>query len=65
MRNSADAVIVGGGIRDSKTAREKVENGASVVITGNFFEDDSNWHLVKEFADAIHVKETTLVVNND
>ncbi len=54
-------VIVGGGIRDSKTAREKVENGASVVITGNFFEDDDNWHLVKEFADAIHVKETVVV----
>lgn len=54
-------VIVGGGIRDSKTAREKVENGASIVITGNFFEDDNNWHLVKEFADAIHVKETVEV----
>ncbi len=54
-------IIVGGGIRDSKTAREKVENGASVVITGNFFEDDDNWHLVKEFADAIHVKETVVV----
>jgi len=50
-------VIVGGGIRDSKTAREKVGNGASVVITGNFFEDDNNWHLVKEFADAIHIKQ--------
>jgi len=54
-------VIVGGGIRDSKTAREKVGNGASVVITGNFFEDDNNWHLVKEFAEAIHVK-TEIVV---
>lgn len=54
-------VIVGGGIRDSKTAREKVENGASVVITGNFFEDDDNWHLVKEFADAIHVKDAVVV----
>lgn len=54
-------VIVGGGIRDSKTAREKVESGASVVITGNFFEDNSNWHLVKEFADAIHVKDSIVV----
>jgi len=49
-------VIVGGGIRDSKTAREKVENGASVIITGNFFENEENWHLVKEFADEIHIK---------
>jgi len=54
-------VIVGGGIKDSKTAREKVENGASVVITGNFFEDENNWHLVKEFADAIHIKEAVVV----
>jgi putative glycerol-1-phosphate prenyltransferase len=50
-------IIVGGGIRDSQTAREKVESGASVIITGNFFEDESQWHLVKEFADAIHTKE--------
>ena len=50
-------IIVGGGIRDSKTAREKVENGASIIITGNFFEDENNWHLVKEFAQAVHVKE--------
>ena len=41
-----------------KSISEKV---ASVVITGNFFEDDDNWHLVKEFADAIHVKETIVV----
>ena len=50
-------VIVGGGIRDSKTAREKVENGASIIITGNYFEDETKWHLVKEFASAVHVKE--------
>jgi len=49
-------VIVGGGIRDSKTAREKVENGASIVITGNFFENESNWNIIKEFATAIHTK---------
>jgi putative glycerol-1-phosphate prenyltransferase len=54
-------VIVGGGIRDSKTAREKVENGASVIITGNFFENEANWHLVKEFADEIHIKLPRIV----
>jgi heptaprenylglyceryl phosphate synthase len=54
-------VIVGGGIRDSKTAREKVENGASVIITGNFFENEENWHLVKEFADEIHIKLPRIV----
>ncbi len=50
-------VIVGGGIRDSKTAREKVENGAKIIITGNFFEDESKWNLIKEFAEAIHIKD--------
>lgn len=54
-------IIVGGGIRDSETAREKVKNGASIVVTGNFFEDDTNWHLVKEFANAIHSKSSVEV----
>lgn len=54
-------VIVGGGIRDSKTAREKVENGASVIITGNFFENEENWHLIKEFADEIHINLPRIV----
>ncbi|NOX64704.1 MAG: geranylgeranylglyceryl/heptaprenylglyceryl phosphate synthase [Chlorobi bacterium] len=49
-------VIVGGGIRDSRTAREKVENGAKIIITGNYFEDKNKWNLIKEFADAVHFK---------
>jgi putative glycerol-1-phosphate prenyltransferase len=56
--NISIPIIVGGGIKDSATAREKVKSGASIVITGNFFEDEANWHLIKEFADAVHVKET-------
>ncbi|PIP76475.1 MAG: geranylgeranylglyceryl/heptaprenylglyceryl phosphate synthase, partial [Ignavibacteria bacterium CG22_combo_CG10-13_8_21_14_all_37_15] len=47
-------VIVGGGIRTPQEAFEKIENGAKVVVTGNFFEDKKNWDLLKEFADAIH-----------
>lgn len=50
-------VIVGGGIRDSKTAHEKVMSGANIIITGNLFEDESKWHLVQEFSDAIHIKQ--------
>lgn len=50
-------VIVGGGIKDSLTAREKVKNGAKIIITGNFFEDESKWNLVKEFAEAIHINK--------
>ncbi|MBO8131480.1 MAG: geranylgeranylglyceryl/heptaprenylglyceryl phosphate synthase [Candidatus Marinimicrobia bacterium] len=49
-------VIVGGGIRDPETAKEKVESGASFVVTGNVLNDNSNLSLIKEFADAIHVK---------
>ena len=49
-------VIVGGGIRDAKTALEKVNNGASVIVTGNHFEDESNWGKIKDFADAVHTK---------
>lgn len=49
-------VIVGGGIRNPKTAREKVENGASIIVTGNFFEDENNWDLIRDFASAVHYK---------
>ena len=49
-------VIVGGGIRDPKSAREKVENGASIIVTGNYFENENNWSLIKEFASAVHYK---------
>jgi phosphoglycerol geranylgeranyltransferase len=50
-------VIVGGGIKDPQTARDKVVNGAGIIVTGNFFEDENNWYLIKEFAKAIHIKE--------
>jgi phosphoglycerol geranylgeranyltransferase len=49
-------IIVGGGIRSPKTAKEKINNGASVIVTGNFFEDDNNWDLIKDFASAVHYK---------
>ena len=54
-------VIVGGGIRNPRTAREKVENGASIIVTGNFFENENNWDLIKEFASAVHIKQSILV----
>jgi len=49
-------IIVGGGIRTPQTARRKVDNGASIIVTGNFFEDDNNWDMIKDFASAIHHK---------
>ena len=49
-------IIVGGGIRNPQTARRKVDNGASIIVTGNFFENENNWDLIKNFASAIHYK---------
>ena len=54
-------VIVGGGIRNPKTAREKVENGASIIVTGNFFENENNWDMIRDFASAVHIKQTMFV----
>ena len=54
-------LIVCGGIRNPQTAREKVENGASVIVTGNYFEDENNWDLIKDFASAVHIKQGLLV----
>ena len=47
-------VVVGGGINTPGTAREKVQNGAKIIVTGNFFEDEAKWDLIKDFADAVH-----------
>ncbi len=54
-------VIVGGGICDPQTAKEKVQSGAKIIVTGNFFEDEKNWHLIKDFADAVHIKSAVTV----
>ncbi|RKY67346.1 MAG: geranylgeranylglyceryl/heptaprenylglyceryl phosphate synthase [Candidatus Latescibacterota bacterium] len=49
-------VIVGGGIRDPKVARRKVEAGASFVVTGNVLEDGRlTPERVRAFADAVHL----------
>lgn len=47
-------LIVGGGIKTPNEAREKVLAGANIIITGNFFENEKNWHLIEEFSSAIH-----------
>ena len=51
-------IIVGGGIRSPMVAREKVDAGANIIVTGNFFEDENNWDIVKDFANAVHFKDT-------
>lgn len=49
-------VIVGGGIKNPRVAKEKINNGASIIVTGNFFENEKNWSLIKDFASAVHNK---------
>jgi putative glycerol-1-phosphate prenyltransferase len=49
-------IIVGGGIKTPIAARDKVENGANIIVTGNFFENENNWEFIRNFADAVHVK---------
>ena len=46
-------IIVGGGIRTPESAYEKVQAGASFIVTGSVIEDNDT-NLINEFADAIH-----------
>ncbi len=48
-------IIVGGGIKTPEKARDAVEAGASIIVTGNILEQDDN--CVQEFADAIHIQK--------
>lgn len=54
-------VIVGGGIKTPHIAHNKVKNGAKIIVTGNFFENESNWELIKDFAQAVHIKSPVTV----
>lgn len=49
-------VIVGGGLRDPETIKEKVAAGAKIIVTGNYFEDKDNWDKIPAFAKAVHSK---------
>jgi len=45
-------LIVGGGIRDATTAKEKIESGADVIVTGTIIEKDIS--KLKNIIKAIH-----------
>ena len=47
-------VMVGGGIKNPSTASEKVESGASFVVTGTFNEENISISKLNDFANAIH-----------
>ena len=55
-------VAVGGGIRNPETANELASAGASFVVTGNFFEENGNSNMLREFARAVHFKESKGVI---
>ena len=57
-KNVEIPVIVGGGIRTPEEARSKVKAGASIIVTGNIFENENNWKLIPLFASAIHQNES-------
>ena len=53
-RNVDIPVIVGGGIRDVKTAKEKVAAGADIIVTGTTLEKERNLEkLLREIIKAI------------
>ena len=47
-------IIVGGGITSPKMAHQKVNAGASFIVTGNVLEKDLQQGRIAEFAQAIH-----------
>lgn len=47
-------LIVGGGIRSPEMAAQKVDAGASFIVTGNILEENCTYDFMKQFADAIH-----------
>ena len=47
-------LIVGGGITTPDQAIQKVNAGASYIVTGTVVENENNYSLLKQFADAIH-----------
>jgi len=46
-------IIVGGGIRDGKTAAEKIKAGADIIVTGNVIESKTGRRRLKEIVSAI------------
>jgi heptaprenylglyceryl phosphate synthase len=44
---------VGGGIRDARTARQKLASGADIIVTGNLLRTKGGLDTMKEIAAAI------------
>jgi len=46
-------IVVGGGIRDAKTAREKVDAGADAVVNGTLIDKDERLSSLKDIIIAV------------
>jgi heptaprenylglyceryl phosphate synthase len=44
---------VGGGIRDARTAVEKIKAGADIIVTGNLLQSKDGLAVMKEIAVAV------------
>ena len=56
--NVSIPIIVGGGLRLPKSARNRVEAGASFIVVGNHFENPATWDEMRDFGKAVHFKAT-------
>ena len=46
-------LIVGGGIRDARTARRKLASGADIIVTGNLLQSAGGIRAMREIAAAV------------
>lgn len=51
-------IIVGGGLTDVSMIKSRVKAGAKMIVTGNVWEKCKDIEKIKEFAQAIHYKES-------
>lgn len=55
IKRECDLVlIVGGGIRDAETAKEKADAGADFIVIGTLFEDKNSYQLIDKIFDSIN-----------
>jgi phosphoglycerol geranylgeranyltransferase len=50
-------IIVGGGIRDAKTAQDKLSAGADIIVTGNLLREKNGLAIMREIAQVVKNKK--------
>jgi phosphoglycerol geranylgeranyltransferase len=51
-------IIVGGGIRDAKTAKAKLRAGADIIVTGNLLRQKNGLFVMKEIAQVVKSRKS-------